>query len=170
MLELIPIRFDSMNLFDGIAEEIATETNLQIIKVERIFSFEDFYDFNRAQYDASKILKAFELKNNHETKQLILTSLDLFIPIFTYVFGLAKLNGHNAIVSSCRLKNEYYGLPGKESILFPRIVKEIVHEFGHLKGLRHCSNYNCVMASSTSIDELDVKSTKFCNLCSPKIA
>jgi archaemetzincin len=64
-----------------------------------------------------------------------LTSLDLYVPILTYVFGEAHLNGSCAFVSSHRLREEFYGLPPQRILLENRLKKEAVHELGHTLGL-----------------------------------
>ena len=38
----------------------------------------------------------------------------------------------------------------------------MVHEIGHTFGLLHCVDYQCVMHSSTSVEEIDVKGNNFC--------
>ena len=40
-------------------------------------------------------------------------SLDLYIPILTFVFGEAQIGGASAIVSYHRLRQEFYGLPAR---------------------------------------------------------
>lgn len=125
--------------------------------------FDMYLDKERQQYNAIKIMESFP---NVETgKQILLADVDLFIPIFTFVFGLAKLGGRTGIVSMHRLNNKYYGLPEDRKLLSERTVKEIIHELGHLFGLKHCENYNCVMASSSVVEELDTKSAIYCNSC-----
>jgi len=122
-----------------------------------------YLDKDREQYNAVKIIESFS--ETDTDKLLLITDVDLFIPIFTFVFGLAKLNGKVGIVSTHRLNNIYYGLPEDNEILVKRIQKEIVHEFGHLVGLKHCERYDCVMASSTDVEELDTKSANYCASC-----
>jgi archaemetzincin len=128
----------------------------------------DFYRQERKQYDAQAIISAYE-KIDSTKRTILLTNLDLFIPIFTFVFGLAKLNGHVGIVSTYRLRTEFYGLPSDPILLKMRLSKEILHEFGHLQNLRHCPDYRCVMASSNTADDLDIKSNHFCNSCLKKM-
>lgn len=122
-----------------------------------------FLDQDRQQYNAIKIMETFQ--NQKSGKLILLTDVDLFIPIFTFVFGLAKLGGQTGIVSIHRLNNIFYGLPEEKELLTERTVKEIIHELGHLLGLKHCDNYKCVMTSSTVVEELDIKSAKYCNNC-----
>ena len=61
-------------------------------------------------------------------KILGVTDLDLFIPVFTFVFGEAQLGGCAALISTRRLRQEFYGLPPDTGLLFTRAEKEAVHE------------------------------------------
>jgi len=49
------------------------------------------------------------------------------------------------------------------------VHETLSHEIGHNLGLKHCSNWECVMHSSTSIEEVDVKGSYYCQCCSKKI-
>jgi archaemetzincin len=91
--------------------------------------------------------------------------VDLFIPVLTFVFGQAQLDGPGAVVSTYRLRSEFYGLPGDEGMLVERAIKECVHELGHSFGLVHCQDYGCVMHASSSVDEVDIKGADFCRRC-----
>jgi len=68
-----------------------------------------------------------------------ITALDLAIPIFTFVFGRARELGHAALVSAARLAPEFYGLAPNAALTLHRAVIEVVHELGHVGGLRHCA-------------------------------
>jgi archaemetzincin len=94
-----------------------------------------------------------------------LFSVDLFIPILTFIFGQAYLNGRTGIVSVYRLSNERYGMSANEEILKERLMKEIIHELGHMFGLVHCSNPLCVMRSSTYVEDIDQKNHRLCDKC-----
>ena len=122
-----------------------------------------FLDKERQQYNAVQIIESLNFQKYD--KSILITDVDLFIPIFTFVFGLAKLSGDIGIVSIHRLNNIYYGLPEDKDILKSRLIKEIVHELGHLHGLKHCERYDCVMTSSTVVEELDTKGETYCNSC-----
>jgi archaemetzincin len=90
---------------------------------------------------------------------------DLYIPVLTFVFGEAQLDGSAAIVSTHRLKNQYYGLQKDDTLLYIRLEKEIVHELGHTFGMYHCRDYECVMKSSTYVEEIDLKKATPCPVC-----
>jgi archaemetzincin len=105
-----------------------------------------------------------------DAKILGIVPVDLFVPVLTFVFGQAQLDGPGAIVSTYRLQPEYYGLPGDEGLLVERAIKECVHELGHAFGLVHCDVYDCVMHVSTSVDEVDVKGASFCGRCEARMA
>jgi archaemetzincin len=51
-----------------------------------------------------------------------------------------------------------------------RIVKEGAHEIGHLLGLGHCENRECVMFRPNTLDELDRKKKQLCPICYEQMA
>ena len=146
-----------------IQESIADIFKTNVTIFDEKIDISSYYDTARVQYNAAKIIDSQETRK--DKKYLIIVIHDLFIPIFTFVFGLAKLNGNAAVISTHRLNNRYYGLPEDEDLLTERIIKESVHEIGHLLGLRHCVQYNCVMVNSTSAEEIDIKNKTFCPFC-----
>jgi archaemetzincin len=120
----------------------------------------------RQQYHSTDLLaQLLKLNTQENAKILGVTDVDLFIPIFTFVFGEAQLNGRAAIVSTHRLRQQFYGLPDDEALLFERCEKEALHELGHAFGLAHCQSFECVMHRSNSIDQVDLKPNSFCPAC-----
>jgi archaemetzincin len=124
------------------------------------------YDASRGQFNSTVLLSQLlaERGSNHH-KTIILVDVDLFIPVLTFVFGEAQFDGTAAIVSTHRLANQFYGLPQDHDLLVARIEKEIIHELGHTFGLYHCRQYECVMRSSTYVEEIDMKKWTFCGDC-----
>lgn len=163
-LNLVCLSFKECHLFPQMTSTLSGIIGSPIsqMKIER--DLEQFQNKERGQYDAARILDHFEQRAENG-KSILITSVDLYIPIFTFVFGLAKLQGTAAIVSTRRLRNDYYGLPHNDELLKERLIKEIVHELGHLLNLRHCTNYQCVMASSNTADDLDIKGDRYCQSC-----
>jgi len=95
----------------------------------------------RNQYFSTAILQAMQPLIEPGARLLAVTSVDLYVPVLTFVFGEAQLTGACAVVSLHRLREEFYGLPPREDLLRERLVKESVHELGHTFGLRHCDDW-----------------------------
>jgi archaemetzincin len=82
-------------------------------------------------------------------KILGVTDLDLFSPIFKYVFGEAQFGGKGAVISSYRLRGNIDGDSENGCPpLIHRLEKEAIHELGHTFNLRHCSDPDCVATKS----------------------
>ena len=128
------------------------------------------YNPDRKQYHSTVILKElYEWVKSDSIRTIGVTDLDLYIPIFTFVFGEAQLGNHCAIISLNRLRQEHYGLPQDSKLFFSRVEKEAIHELAHTFGLTHCYDVNCIMHASYTIGDTDVKSTQFCELCKHKL-
>ena len=124
------------------------------------------YDPVRGQYHSTPILHRLSTSPEPPGDRILgVTSLDLFVPVLTFVFGEAQLEGRCALVSSHRLEEEFYGLPTRPELLRERLFKESVHELGHTFGLRHCLEWDCVMASTHAVERLDLKRAEFCLSC-----
>ena len=120
----------------------------------------------RQQYHSSEILKAMQDRLERHTWRLLgVTDHDLYIPILTFVFGEAQMGGPCAVVSSHRLRQEFYGLPRDQELMRQRLLKEAVHELGHTLHLTHCDDYRCAMAPSHAVEWIDIKEAELCALC-----
>ena len=122
-------------------------------------------DAGRKQYYSTAILQRLERASDPDVRVLGVTVSDLYVPVLTFVFGEAQLDGNCAVVSTARLREEFYGLPVRNELLRERLQKEAVHELGHTFGLRHCNDWQCVMSSSHGVERLDVKGAEFCPAC-----
>jgi len=52
-----------------------------------------------------------------------------------------------------------------DNLLLDRFTKVVNHELGHTFGLAHCYVPNCVMRSSTYIEDIDQKNPSLCSKC-----
>jgi archaemetzincin len=91
--------------------------------------------------------------------------VDLFVPIFTHVFGEARHGGGAALVSLFRLAAN----PGRAWRLTPEVLeraaKIALHELSHLFSLPHCTDDHCLMHFSGDLDMLDRTPLTFCRYC-----
>lgn len=150
----------------SISEDIAREFKSNVHFKECTIDLSTYYNPRRRQYDANAILQEISsLYATDSTKTIALLRVDLFVPILTYIFGQAFLNGNAAIASLHRLRNELYGLKKNDLLLTERFRKVVIHELGHSFGLIHCQNPICIMRSSTYVEDLDQKEIHFCNQC-----
>jgi len=124
------------------------------------------FEPRRNQYLSKKILaRIAEEKSVDFDKLVAITEVDLCTPVLSFVFGEAQLAGRAAIVSFNRLRQEFYHLPSNPELLAERLIKEVIHELGHVYGLFHCDNSGCVMFFSDNILSVDGKNTDFCLKC-----
>ncbi len=132
---------------------------------------EDAYDPIRRQYRSSRMLSMISDYRPPVDDERVLgvTGVDLYAPGLNFVFGEALSFRGPAIISTYRLRPEYYGMPTDEGLFLERVLKEAVHELGHALGLGHCKNHRCVMFFSNSILDTDRKGMQLCGLCHAKV-
>jgi archaemetzincin len=157
----------SLNTLDELAARIARELRTSCHVREDSLDAGFAFDPVRNQYHATAILRhlAGAIPAPNQQRILGVASVDLYVPIFTFVFGEAQLAGPAAVISRHRLRQEFYGQPGDIDLTRERLLKEALHELGHTFGLRHCQDWNCPMSTTTAIERLDWKSTEYCDTC-----
>ena len=131
------------------------------------------YVDGRKQLDAQALLDSIQAyKHRHAINDplLLVIHQDLFKNGNSFVFGLARQSVGAAVVSTARLSNEYYGRVMNDDDLIDRITKEGSHEVGHLLGLDHCHDQECIMFKPDTLDELDRKKKVLCKKCSELLA
>jgi archaemetzincin len=167
---LISFGYFEKNLPEKIVDDVEREFSMPVKTSEGRLDISEFYNPKRNQYDGNLLLKAIgNLFSENSLKTIGIFNVDLYIPILTYIFGQAYLNGKCGIVSVYRLRNERYGLKSNESVFLDRVRKEVVHELGHMFGLIHCLNPDCVMRSSTYVEDIDQKSHMVCPRCKSQL-
>ncbi len=165
-ITLIAFGLPDQDLLRAVSGEVSGNFQLPLILRSGYLDLSEFYDPARRQYNGDSILKKLEsgyLQKSSKTMGLF--AVDLYIPILTYIFGQAHLNGNTGIISIYRLAGERYGIARNGRQLIRRLSKEIIHELGHMFGLIHCIDPVCVMRSSTYVEDIDQKDAVFCKTC-----
>jgi archaemetzincin len=125
------------------------------------------FDKNRNQWNSKKILQWISTKAlpNNDTKILAICDFDAYSNDLNFVFGEAQMVGRVGAIYLSRLSHEFYGHISNICLFQQRIIKETVHELGHLFRLSHCEKRNCVMHFSNSLKDTDFKDYNFCDRC-----
>jgi archaemetzincin len=134
--------------------------------VEALAETKVLTDPNGQRQNSMLILGALAHRFRRRTMKLLaVTEQDLFLPMFTFIYGQAQLGGRVGILSLARLRQEFYGLAADSELLRERACKEALHEMGHTFGLVHCRHESCVMSASIGIQWIDDKRGEFCSSC-----
>jgi archaemetzincin len=166
IISLVPVGRVERGHLDSLAQGLASRLRVACRIRPDGLNGEFAYNPVRGQYHSTEILKRL-LQDPHAESWRILgvTDVDLYIPILTFVFGEAQLGDTGALVSTHRLRPEFYGLPQDPGLVQERLLKEALHELGHTFGLRHCPDYLCVMSASHAVERIDLKQADFCLAC-----
>ncbi len=120
---------------------------------------------HRNQLEASCVARLVRSLVSFDRVALGIVGWDAYIPGLNFVFGLALPYALVATVYTPRLK-----LSANQRLFSERLMKEVMHELGHVYGLEHCPNRLCVMSFSNSLMEVDIKKPAFCEHCAAKLA
>ena len=165
---LVPVGNVADEVLELLAEKIVQRFKCDAITYPPSEIPEEAYVPDRDQYLSSRILSdlRFSVDMDNRDKVLWVTDVDLFVRDLNFIFGEAEIAGKFAIISLTRLRQSFYGKPKDDKLLLGRVVKEAVHELGHVYGLGHCANKRCVKFFSNSLWDTDQKSSDFCARCS----
>lgn len=130
--------------------------------------------FGHDQYNADLILSMMD-KNlrpevdteDHHPPIIAFTNEDLYARDMNFVFGLGSYSG-TGVFSKARFGNPEESPKQFEKTLI-RMMKIAAHEFGHMRGLPHCTDYECNIGGYMSLDELDARPLLYCSEDTAKI-
>ena len=140
--------------------------NINSVLLPPLIDVEEAFDSTRNQYHSTRIIAILESETelNSSRKVMDVTSLDLYNPGMDgqgFVFE-ARYPGRVGVVSTARLRTTLHDEPGTFE---DRVRKEVIHEVGQMKGLKHCPNPLCVMHRSRSVYDTDTKTDDYCDNC-----
>lgn len=150
-----------------IAAHISGYLNIRPIVLSPLASPSYAFDRERLQYNVGTILHQLETTPVKGVEKIIgVLDVDLFLPVFTHVFGEAKQGGRVALISTYRLAENPSTHSTPSSLVLERSAKVALHEVCHLFGLTHCENRQCLMHFSGNLEDLDQIPFFFCSYCS----
>lgn len=165
-LHLLPIGNVEHGLLKGLCPAIEEILGVPCAVLPVGLDPEFAFHGERQQYHSTEILHRMQTLLTAESWRVLgVANVDLYIPILTFVFGEAQMNGPCAVLSTHRLRQEFYGLPPDPGLFRQRVIKEAVHEIGHTLSLAHCDDYRCVMTSSHGVEWIDLKDRALCGSC-----
>ena len=155
----------------AVEEVIVDRLGLQVSRGLGLVDPTEAWDPVRGQYSSVAMMRqALAAAPAGAFRLLLVTEVDLFVPVLSFVFGQAQLDGIVAVMTTARLRQSFYGLPSNESLEVMRARIEALHELGHTFGLTHCLERTCSMSLATSVQHVDLKRDGYCSGCSALIA
>ncbi len=119
--------------------------------------FEDTLDSKRAQYDASRIIRALAERLPPDALVYMgITEKDLYSTGLNFVFGQGSLHQRCGVYSLHR-----YQTPD-DRLFTRRSLKLLSHEAGHILSIHHCTVYSCVMQGANTLEEDDSHPMHLC--------
>jgi archaemetzincin len=104
------------------------------IEVKKDTIFQSSFNQHRNQWYSPKLLDWFfqKFRPNKDTKILFILDVDAYSNGLNFVFGEAFHGGSLGAIYLPRLRQEFHNLKPNDQLFYERMVKESVHELGHV--------------------------------------
>lgn len=127
----------------------------------------DAFNFSRGQFHADKLLDWLFYKRPPDAPwgTLAVLSEDLYATDDAWVYGLANLTDRVAVMSTHRFKADMrHSDPSRRILAEEQFIRASFHELGHMLGLPHCDNQQCLMSAIKDRKQIDAHTTA-CPVC-----
>ena len=93
---------------------------------------------------------------------------------WNWVYGLASLVDGTGVFSLKRFTPAFNGervasAAEADAVVLRRACRVVCHELGHIFGLRHCVNFQCIMNGANHVGELEAQVPLECPACCKKL-
>ncbi len=167
---LAPLGEIDFGLTNKLASSLASLLGLTVEILHPLEIPQEAYNLQRGQYYTTVVLNKLQLLKADDKERILgIIDEDLYTPAQSSLFGDADPHSKVALLSICRLRNEFSGFPENEELFFSRIVKESAYQLGRTLNLENCPNPKCVMYPSQKAVDTDLKLAKFCDNCQRKV-
>jgi archaemetzincin len=167
---VVPLGDVDFALVNKLATNVGAVFNRSVDILKGMRMPEEGFNIIRNQYYAQVILSKVErTKANSREKVIAICEEDLYLPDENHIMGSADRLSGTAIVSLYHIRQEFYGLPEDEKLVYPRLFKEAVHRLSILFGLKECRNPKCVNYYSQSMMDIDSKLERMCDICQRRL-
>lgn len=124
----------------------------------------------RQRYRAERLLDVLGMMHPEADKVLGITAKDISTTKGEHedwgIFGLARMPGRAAVVSTFRLRAR----GASETTALQRLATVAQHEVGHTLGLRHCPERGCILEDAKgSVATVD-RASGLCDACASAVA
>jgi predicted Zn-dependent protease len=171
-VEVVPVGEVDAAIIDWLAPELEAVLQPLSFRTGRRFAFrKEWSGSDSTQLCSDTVLDALVAWHDSQRRDpasewlLGVADRDLGAAGRPFVFGQATIGGCCAIVSLARLGDGDSSAGEQLALLRTRLLKEAVHELGHVAGLDHCGRGGCVMGASPDIRHADAKPSGFCAVC-----
>jgi archaemetzincin len=156
----------TVDVLAAVEDAVTGRLGLRVSRWPGLVDPTEAWDPVRGQYSSIAMMRlALAAAPPGALRLLLVTEVDLFVPVLSFVFGQAQIDGIVAVMATARLRQSFYGLPGDERLEVMRSRIEALHELGHTFGLTHCTERACAMSLATTVQHVDLKTDGYCAGC-----
>ncbi len=160
VVEVYTFGYVERDVLESVAGSASRVLGFEVRRAGTLSLPAEAFDRARGQYVAEEIARLLAHTKSGHSVGLLLADADAYVPGLNFVFGLADPELGVASVYLARLR-----LWTDRGNYVARVVKEVLHELGHVLGLRHCRSRGCVMNFSNNVFDVDRKLGAFCASC-----
>ncbi len=160
VVEIYVFEYVERDVLESVASSVSRALGLEVRRAGTLSLPGEAFDRTRGQYMAEAVTRLLAYSKSEQSIGLLLADADAYVPGLNFVFGLAipELRVASVFLKRLRLWTD------RENYV-ARVVKEVLHELGHVFGLKHCRSRGCVMNFSNSVFDVDRKCGAFCRSC-----